>query len=427
MNYLLAEGMLRLRAGARRKRLFLVSLFSNVGLLGFFKYADFFVFNVNAVTGIGIPLLHLALPLAISFFTLQQIAYQIDVYEDLVEEQSFLNYALFVCFFPQLIAGPIVHHKEVIPQLANPKNRQFVSRNICIGLFILSIGLFKKACIADNLAVAATSGFENAKHLTLIGAWATSLCYTLQLYFDFSGYTDMAIGAATIFNIHLPSNFKSPYRATNLIEFWQRWHMTLTAFITSYLYTPIVRSFSKITFGKMMWATAFTMVIAGLWHGAGWTFVAWGFLHGAGLIANHLWKRRKRKLPVVVAWLITFNYVNLTCVVFRATSLENAMQVIWAMFGGNGITLPLLFNRGILSNLGTGFLSFGNAFQGTLGGLTTILPLAFAFGIILFFRNTFDLKKDFKINLWTAIWASVCFALAVTSLTRHSEFLYFNF
>ncbi len=222
-----------------KKKLLTIGVIANVGLLGYFKYSDFFISNVNFLVGSDIPLLNLALPLAISFFTFQQIAYLVDSYKGETKEYDFLNYVVFVTFFPQLIAGPIVHHKEMMHQFENVRNKVINYKNIALGLFIFSIGLFKKVVIADAFSVWATNGFDNAEILTLFEAWATSLSYTFQLYFDFSGYTDMAIGAALLFNIKLPINFNSPYKATDIQDFWRRWHITLSRFLRDYVYIPL--------------------------------------------------------------------------------------------------------------------------------------------------------------------------------------------
>jgi len=214
-----------------KKALLIFGIVSNISLLGYFKYTDFFIENFNLATSSNIELLNLALPLAISFFTFQQVSYLVDSYRQETKEYDFLNYALFVTFFPQLIAGPIVHHKEMMPQFANSRNMVKNYKNIALGLFIFSIGLFKKVVIADIFAIWATDGFDTATTLNIFEAWATSLSYTFQLYFDFSGYTDMAIGLALLFNIKLPINFNSPYKATDIQDFWRRWHITLSRFL----------------------------------------------------------------------------------------------------------------------------------------------------------------------------------------------------
>ena len=217
------------------KSILIFGIICNVSLLAYFKYADFFIENFNLISGTNFNLLHLLLPLAISFFTFQQIAYLVDSYRKETDEYDFLNYALFVTFFPQLIAGPIVHHKEMMPQFANNRNMVKNYRNIALGIFIFSMGLFKKVVIADTFAVWANTGFDTATTLNLFEAWATSLSYTFQLYFDFSGYTDMAIGIALLFNIKLPINFNSPYKALSIQDFWRRWHITLSRFLRDYI------------------------------------------------------------------------------------------------------------------------------------------------------------------------------------------------
>ncbi|MDF1876057.1 MBOAT family protein, partial [Sulfurimonas sp. SAG-AH-194-I05] len=327
-----------------KKSLLQIGLLFNIGLLVYFKYMDFFISNTNSVFDSDIELLHLALPLAISFFTLQQIAFLIDSYEGLVKEKNFLDYTIFVTFFPQLIAGPIVHHKEMMPQFSSVKNKVKNYKNIAMGLFIFSIGLFKKVVIADTFAVWATQGFDVSTTLNLFEAWVTSLSYTFQLYFDFSGYTDMAIGAALLFNIKLPINFNSPYKATGMIDFWQRWHITLSNFITIYIYTPLVRSFDKLTFHKAMFATVVTFSIAGLWHGASWLFIVFGGLHGLGLITNHYWKKRKIKMNQFLAWFITFNFVNITMIFFRAKEWDDVIKVLSGMIGLNEVGEVMYMN-----------------------------------------------------------------------------------
>ena len=308
-----------MRGGVIHKKLFLIiAILANISLLGYFKYSDFFIQNFNSITSSNIESLNLLLPLAISFFTFQQITYLVGSYRQETKDYDFLNYALFVTFFPQLIAGPIVHHKEMMPQFANARNRVKNYKNIAMGLFIFSIGLFKKVVIADTFAVWATQGFDVATTLNLFEAWATSLSYTFQLYFDFSGYTDMAIGLALLFNIKLPINFNSPYKATNIQDFWRRWHMTLSRFLKDYVYIPLGgnRKGGFRTYTNLM----ATFILGGIWHGAGWTFVFWGFLHGLALVIHRTWHQLGLKLWTWLAWLITFNFVNIAWLFFRAKS-----------------------------------------------------------------------------------------------------------
>jgi D-alanyl-lipoteichoic acid acyltransferase DltB (MBOAT superfamily) len=254
----------------------------------------------------------------------------VDSYEELVDRQPPLRYLLFVCFFPYVIMGPLVHWSEVMPQLARPVKP--IGANISRGFFLLALGLFKKAVLADAFSKWADAGFAYSGQLAFADAWITSLAYALQLYFDFCGYTDMALGAAWMLNVQLPHNFSSPYKARSIIEFWQRWHITLTNFITTYLYTPIVRSARKVTFTKAMWATVAAMAIAGLWHGAGWTFVIWGVLHGVALVINHIWRKRKWPVPAPAAWALTFGFVVSDLVFFRSANVPQALSVLHSMF-----------------------------------------------------------------------------------------------
>ena len=404
-NYTITNSMIEYDINKKsyfsKKSLFQVGLIFNVGLLIYFKYMDFFISNTNDLIGINIELLHLALPLAISFFTLQQIAFLVDSYEGLVEEKNFLDYVIFVTFFPQLIAGPIVHHKEMMPQFASVKNKVKHYKNISLGLFIFSIGLFKKVVIADTFSIWATSGFDTATSLNLLEAWVTSLSYTFQLYFDFSGYTDMAIGAALLFNIKLPINFNSPYKATGMIDFWQRWHITLSNFITTYIYTPMIKSFNKLTFHKAMFATVITFFIAGLWHGASWMFITFGILHGLGLVVNQYWKKTKIKMPNVLAWFITFNFVNITFVFFRAKEWEDGIKILSGMFG---------------------FTYLGDI---------DILPIVFilcGLFIVMYFKNSNNLlDKDVKITLKNILFYILIFSVALIFANNQEVFLYYDF
>ncbi|MBL4661381.1 MAG: MBOAT family protein [Alcanivoracaceae bacterium] len=313
-----------------KKVILTIGIISNLTLLGYFKYSDFFIQNINNAFSTNIALLNLALPLAISFFTFQQIAYLVDSYRTATKEYDFINYAVFVTFFPQLIAGPIVHHKEMMPQFANNINSKINYGNITRGIYIFSIGLFKKVIIADTFAVFATAGFDVAETLSFFEAWATSLSYTFQLYFDFSGYTDMAIGLALLFNITLPINFNSPYKAINIQDFWRRWHITLSRFLRDYIYIPLGgnRKGSFITYQNLM----ATFIIGGLWHGAAWTFVFWGFLHGLAISIHRLWINSGLRLWNWLAWFITFNFINITWVFFRAENWEDVNKVLNGMF-----------------------------------------------------------------------------------------------
>ena len=332
-----------------KKSILIFGILMNISLLGYFKYYDFFISGVNNILNLNIELLHLMLPLAISFFTFQQIAYLVDSYRQETKEYDFLNYALFVTFFPQLIAGPIVHHKEMMPQFASTYNLVKKHKNITLGIFIFFIGLFKKVFIADNLAVMATHGFEASAVLNTLEAWMTSLSYTLQLYFDFSGYTDMAIGIALLFNIKLPINFNTPYKALSIQDFWRRWHITLSRFLRDYIYIPL--GGNRVSSFRVYSNLMITFILGGLWHGAGLTFIFWGFLHGSALVVHKLWQKTGIKLNKFIAWFITFNFINITWVFFRAKEFEDAINILQAMFIYKEIDAILYTARYVLSHL----------------------------------------------------------------------------
>jgi D-alanyl-lipoteichoic acid acyltransferase DltB (MBOAT superfamily) len=407
-----------------KKSILIFGIVCNLALLAYFKYVDFFIENFNFVLATNIDLLNLLLPLAISFFTFQQIAYLVDSYKSETKEYDFLNYALFITFFPQLIAGPIVHHKEMMPQFATLKNKVKNYRNIALGLFIFSIGLFKKVVIADSFAVWANTGFDVATTLNLFEAWATSLSYTFQLYFDFSGYTDMAIGIALLFNIKLPINFNSPYKALTIQDFWRRWHITLSRFLRDYIYIPLGgnKKGSFKTYTNLM----ATFIIGGLWHGAGWTFLFWGFLHGLALSIHRLWTNLGFKMWTWLSWFITFNFVNITWVFFRAKEWDDAIKVLSSMFSLNNIVLPnfLSIKLQFLNPYG---IKFGGFLDNIQADISIIVWLSFGFILILLFKNSMEKRDLFILNYQTVFLASICFLSAILSLNTISKFLYFNF
>lgn len=327
----------------------------NLGLLAYFKYANFFVDNVNAVFGSDWNIGTIFLPLAISFFTFQQISYLVDAWRGKTREYNFLHYCLFVCFFPQLIAGPIVHHSDILPQFMRRENMSPRWSNFAIGLSIFAIGLFKKTVIADSLSQYVGPVYDDGGSVDFFRAWGSTLAYTFQLYFDFSGYSDMAIGAARVFGVKLPVNFFSPYKATSIVEFWRRWHMTLSRFLRDYLYIALGGNRHGNT--RRYVNLFLTMLLGGLWHGAGWPFVIWGGLHGSYLMVNHGWRNLLGRLGLdfsasmtyrAFAWLITFIAVVFSWVYFRAPTLEEGNRIALAMLGFSGFELP----GGILARLG---------------------------------------------------------------------------
>lgn len=384
----------------KRKALLAVAISVDVLLLGYFKYADFFLTNVNALIGHDFKLLHIVLPLGISFFTFTQLAYLVDAYRGAAKEYNIVSYVLFVTFYPHLIAGPILHHKEMMPQFDRLRNKKLDYSNISKGLFLFCIGLFKKVVIADSFAPIATNGFDTMTHLNFVQGWMASLSYTLQLYFDFSGYSDMAIGVALLFNIKLPINFNSPYKSVSIQDFWRRWHMTLSRFLREYIYFPLGGSRKGAT--RTHINSMLTMLIGGLWHGAGWTFVFWGFLHGFAQFIHRIWQKAGIKMPNWLAWFITFQFINFAWVFFRATSWANAIKVLKGMAGLNGIGLSTL-NK------------------------TNFLWLIVFILVALICRNSMQMLDKFKPGLKTAVFAAALFVFAVVYFNKISEFLYFSF
>ena len=380
---------------------------ANLALLGYFKYANFFIGTLNLALEDHVSPLNLVLPLAISFFTFQQIAFLVDSYRNESEEVDFINYALFVTFFPQLIAGPIVHHREMMPQFRDRSNQVLKYENVSVGLFILALGLFKKIVIADTFGSWATPGFDEALSLTFLEGWAVSLSYTFQLYFDFSGYTDMAIGAALMFNIRLPLNFNSPYKSLSISEFWKRWHITLGRFFKDYVYIPLGgnRGSDGATYRNLL----ITFLLVGLWHGQEWTFVLWGGVHGMALVVERLWGEQNIKLPKFLCWLVTFNFINITWVLFRANTIEDAKKVIQAMLGLNGLTFSYYEY----------FPDIGWFFFG--------LMLVLIFICVIFQKNSNFYLKQFSFSPKTLVLFFILYSLAFLNLSKTSEFLYFRF
>ena len=328
--------------GRQRRGILWLGVVANLALLGYYKYANFFVENLNLVAGTDFHPGTILLPLAISFFTFQQVAFLVDSYRGETHEYNFLHYCLFVTFFPQLIAGPIVHHRDMFPQFCRDVTYRFGLEKLAIGLAIFTVGLFKKVVIADTIAVYSSAMFD----ATLTGAvpstsaaWCGAAAYTFQLYFDFSGYSDMAVGLATMFGIRLPINFFSPLKSASIIDFWRRWHMTLSQFLKEYLYFPL--GGNRAGKARRHINILITMLLGGLWHGASWNFVIWGGLHGLYIVINHLWAGLRR--TPLLAWLptslwlgrsITLVAVIVAFVFFRAESLDSAVVIVSAMFLG---------------------------------------------------------------------------------------------
>lgn len=420
------DGHPRLRVN--RKVVLGIGIAANLLLLGYFKYTDFFLGNLNSALGTSFDLPHIVLPLAISFFTFTQIVYLVDSYRGETAEYDLLNYALFVTFFPHLIAGPIVQHSQIMPQFASRWTMVARSSNIAKGLFIFSIGLFKKVVIADHFAVWADAGFDGGQPLGFVEAWTATLSYTFQLYFDFSGYCDMAIGASLLFNIWLPINFNSPYKALDIQDFWRRWHITLSNFLRDYLYIPLGgnRRGEFRTYANLL----ITFLLGGLWHGATWMFVIWGALHGIALAVHRVWRGFGRPLPRPVAWLLTFLFVNVAWVFFRAKTLEDAQRVLAGMvdFGSLSGTPATIPPTADLAWAGIGadvLLTILPA--SVIGQLPVLLAFAAAF-VIVSRRNAMEMVAV-PLTLERMLFAAVIFSIAMYFMfaATSTVFLYFNF
>jgi len=439
----------------KARPLLIFAIAANIALLVYFKYTGFIVENINELMSANIQIPKIVLPLAISFFTFQQIAYVIDIYQRKVAPHGLLEYVLFVTFFPPLIAGPIVHHNEMMPQFAQRRGTIPWRKNVEIGLTLFVIGLFKKVVLADNLSIIVKPIFAAAQTntaLSSIEAWSGALGYTFQLYFDFSGYSDMALGAACLFGIRLPINFYSPYRSANIIEFWRRWHMTLSRFLRDYLYIPLGGNRSGR--GRRYLNLAITMIIGGIWHGAAWNFLFWGALHGLYLTANHSWRAFIRRTPWTGlrhrnnrGWTqpLTFLAVVVAWVYFRADSIHSAHIILHKMFSFDADD----YSKGYLSAIKSSTPIIWLSLLTPQLPLTRVVPLLLALcGAIAFFapnslqlvpsfqpashiyaehNQTLPTRMQWQPSLrWAFFLASLSF-MAILGLSGISEFIYFQF
>ncbi|MBV8654047.1 MAG: MBOAT family protein [Alphaproteobacteria bacterium] len=448
-NYLLGRQLARSRRDGpdrQRKLLLAGGIVANLALLGFYKYAGFFAAVAAEATGLALNIGNIALPLGISFFTFTQIAYLIDAARGEAREYDPAHYLLFVTYFPHLIAGPILHHREMMPQFARAAIYRPSSTALAVGLALLTIGLCKKVLIADTVAPYADVAFKWAGHraLTTGEAWCSALAYTCQIYFDFSGYSDMALGLARMTGIRLPLNFDSPYKAANIIDFWRRWHMTLSRFLRDYLYFPLGgnRRGPARRYGNLM----ITMLLGGLWHGAGWTFVIWGGLHGLYLVINHAWRA---VMPPMASWLsrpVTFLAVVVAWVVFRAPDVSTAVAVLKPMLGFDGLSLPVASGRLLGPVLGwlPGIRFDGMFREGFPSGTQVILAVAVPLFIAFAMPNSQQLLRRYRPALQTArpalreSWAwrpglawglatGLALAACIALMGGESPFIYFQF
>lgn len=409
-NYVVGNTLGKLQGAEHRIErglLLTAGVLANVGLLGYYKYTDFFIENVNFVAGTHIPLQHIILPIGISFFTFQLIAFLVDSFRGETESYDVLDYLLFITFFPQLIVGPIIHHAEVVPQFENKKNHKLIFDNVAMGLFIFSIGCAKKMLIADPLTTDAQGFFDNVTaNLPIIKSWFHSIEYTVSYYFDLSGYADMAIGLGWMFNIRIPQNFNSPYKAKDFQEYWQRWHMTLSRFLGAYIFRNVFRKGSK--YRNYYVATMVTFFVSGFWHGAGWTFVVWGLVNGILVCIASYRNRKGKKTPVWLGVPLTFLLAVLTRILFVSVTFGDAWQVL------------------------KGLVRVSSLHMADISAFVTDnwYPVALTFvglGICFFLPTTKTLAEKFKTDWKRLLYAAVLLIICICSMDKVVQFLYFQF
>ncbi|MDD3594290.1 MAG: MBOAT family protein [Candidatus Gastranaerophilales bacterium] len=418
-NYAIGSALVRddfQKSTISPKALLAFGIVMNILALAYYKYFDFFISNINTVFHADLPLLKIALPLAISFITFKQIAYLSDCYKKIVKDYDFLNYCLFICFFPPLISGPIVHYQEIMPQFEKLRNKVLSYKNITWGLFMFAIGLFKKSIMASSFAEIVNTGFVPGLEVTLFSGWLIAVAYAFQLYFDFSGYTDMAFGVAKMFNIDLPLNFNSPYKSDSIQDFWRRWHITLGRFLRDYIYIPL--GGSRVGNVRTYVNLFTTFLIGGFWHGASWMFIIWGALQGGGLVIHRLWRKLNIGMPRFIAIAITFVFSVISFVYFRAAEIPIANNIVKAMFGFNGIVLPR-FNYNTIKFLkdGADYIVMSDS----------VILFAASFILIFFCLNSNEIMARFKFKPWMGYALMLLYAVILLNMSKISEFLYFNF
>lgn len=424
VNYLFSV-LIRGDKASLSKWMTVLAVLFNIGLLFYFKYFDFFIENINRAFGTSFALRNILLPLGISFFTFQQISYIVDTYRGEASDYGFLEYAVFVSFFPQLIAGPIVLHGELIPQLRDKAKRIWNWENFSEGMMIFAIGLFKKVEIADTFGRVVDFGFSNTSTLTSLDILLVMLSYTFQIYFDFSAYSDMAVGIGKMFNFELPMNFNSPYKSATVTEFWKRWHITLTRFLRTYIYFPL--GGSRKGQGRTYRNILIVFLISGLWHGANWTFVLWGLLHGiVNVVERMTMKAEPVKWRRTVHYGLTFLFLNVTWLLFRADSVSQWWKMLGRMlaFRGRGITISLDDTFFTVAN------HLANVLHHSISG-TQIFGAVFPFFLLACFliclkgKNVFAMK--FQTNWKSLFITGILLLISILSFSRESAFIYFNF
>lgn len=397
------------------KLLLFLGVLYNVGLIGYFKYYDFFVENINYIFKSDFTLKNILLPLGISFFTFQQLSFLVSVYKREEKVEKLRDYVLFVTFFPQLVAGPIVLYSEMIPQFKDEGKRYFNADNFASGIYMFSIGLFKKAVIADTLVVFVDNGF-GMTDMGLAAGWMTALSYTLEIYFDFSGYSDMAIGLGKMFNIDIPFNFLSPYMSESIGEFWRRWHITLGRALSTYIYIPLGGNRKGIV--RTCINLLLTFLVSGLWHGAAWTFVIWGFLHGVFVVIERIFKNALTKIPKWIKRAATFLIVNALWVLFNADSFTQALEIYKGMVNFKNIGISQLSTLAY-----DGIIKFPAIIEyAYVLGLVGILLV-----IVFNAKNSADRLAKFEPRGKTLLFSIIMFCISIVCMQRSSVFIYFNF
>ena len=425
INYLAAYAMTRWPH--RKKSALVTAVCVSLAILAIFKYANFFLENVNALLNfVGLSTfagpVSILLPVGISFYTFQALAYTVDVYRSEVDAQkNFIDFSLFIAFFPQLVAGPIERSRNLMPQVI--RSRHVQPEMISHALLLLVWGFFKKLVIADNAGLLTYKVFS----LTDPGfylVWAGVFTFAIQILADFWSYTDIARGSALLLGFRLSRNFDHPYFADSPSDFWRRWHMTLSRFLKEYIYIPLGgnRNGEFRTYTNLV----ITFLIGGIWHGAGWTFVFWGLLHGIAIVIHRAWSQMGMRMYALLAWFVTFNFINITWVFFRAKEWDDAIKVLKGMFGGSLILPPTLQEQlDFLSHKGVSFSNYW------LNSVTrdpyTLWWLAGAMLVVVAFKNSNQITNNLKPNFLTALYAAILFLISASSLSKLSEFLYFNF
>lgn len=424
-NYYIGKVLNRDKEDRNRKTIMIAGVLGNLSVLFYYKYMGFFTENVNIILGTDYNVSNILLPLGISFFTFQQVSYIVDSYTGEVPQYEFMQYALFVTFFPQLIAGPIVLHNETIPQFANKEKKKFNWDNVAAGIMALSRGMGKKVLIADSFGNLVNYGFQNIESLGSINAILVILSYTVQIYFDFSGYCDVATGIAKMFNIDIPMNFNSPYKAYSITEFWKKWHITLTRFLRTYIYFNLggnkkgqLRTYINLFI---------VFMVSGIWHGANYTFIIWGILHGIAMVVEKLLAHRLEKLHMGFRWIYTFLFINFTWVFFRASSITEAIGLFKQVLKFDMKQI----SSGFASSMN--FIEITSVFRllGSVGQYIAKHHVIFILCIVLISvlncKNTNEKLEEFRPTIASAFVSIILMVWCVISFAGVSTFLYFNF